>query len=156
MRLLVCGGRDYRDQAHVFAVLDAALEAGCREIICGYDPKKRRYQGADQLAYEWAIARGVPCHTFPADWDAYSRSAGMRRNGQMAAEKPDQGVGFPRANGDWGPGTMNMLSRLRARDIFTQRLDQGKLPDFGLADRAKSPMLGGQRGDAPPHKDPNE
>jgi hypothetical protein len=112
VRLLVCGGRDYRDKELVWSTLDAAVHyADCKEIICGYSTDDKRYQGADQLAWEWAVENDFPCITYPAQWSLYGRGAGPRRNSQMADAKPDECVAFPRANGEWGAGTLDMISK---------------------------------------------
>lgn len=112
MKLLVCGGRDYRDRDLVWTTLDAAVRyADCDLILCGYNPDDPRYQGADQLAYEWAQEADFPCRVFPADWNRYGRGAGPRRNTQMADAKPDECVAFPRANGEWGAGTLDMIGK---------------------------------------------
>ena len=41
--------------------------------------------GADQLGEVWAMRNDVPVRRFPANWSLYGRSAGMRRNEEMAA-----------------------------------------------------------------------
>lgn len=118
MKLLVCGGRDFNDRNILFLTLEAAsLYGGFDQIICGYNPKSRKFQGADQLAYEWAMQADFPCTCFPADWDRYGRSAGPRRNTEMADDKPDECLAFPRANGTWGNGTLNMIGQCAARGI---------------------------------------
>lgn len=118
MRLLVFGGRDFDDRDILELCLEAALcRAGLSEIICGYDPEDKRYQGADQLAYEWAQREEFPCRTFPADWKTHKRAAGPIRNSQMADDKPDEGLCFPRKNGEWGTGTLDMWSKLNRRNV---------------------------------------
>lgn len=113
MKLLVCGGRDFADRDLVYLTLTAAhIHGGCTEIICGYDPANKRFQGADQLAYEWAQEAEFPCRTFPADWDTWGRSAGPRRNSQMASDGPDECLAFPRADGSWGAGTLDMIGKV--------------------------------------------
>lgn len=109
MRLLVFGGRYYWDRRRVFGALDAVhAKHGITQVIHGKCPT-----GADKLADEWAKARGVPIRDFPADWDAYGKAAGPRRNQQMVDEgQPDNAVGFP---GD--KGTRDMASRLIAAGI---------------------------------------
>lgn len=123
MRLLVCGGRDYRDRDLVYLTLDAAVQyGGCTEIICGYDPDDKRYQGADQLAYEWAQEAEFSCRHFPADWANKRRSAGPIRNSIMAAQKPDECIAFPRANGEWGPGTLDMIGKAAKAGARVERV----------------------------------
>lgn len=76
--VLVFGGRQYRNRAVLWTVLDnledrpgTILHGGCR--------------GADRIAGEWARERGVPECVVAADWETYGRAAGPIRNRQMAA-----------------------------------------------------------------------
>ncbi len=74
--ILVTGGRDYADRAHVFAELDKrqpdlVLHGGAR--------------GADYLAGEWADERGKPCIVMPAPWKGLRKAAGPKRNGWLLA-----------------------------------------------------------------------
>lgn len=118
MKLLVCGGRDYLRRT----VLWAALDNWWRDfpdlrIICGYDPHRAKWQGADQLAYNWAKATCVPVDHFPADWNKYGRSAGPRRNSEMLAQKPDRVLAAPRQSGSLGEGTEDTLQKAKAAGI---------------------------------------
>lgn len=118
LRLLVFGGRDFADRKAFSAAIKPLFVAHDLEIVCGYDPDDSRFQGADQLAYEFAKAYALPVFTFPAAWHRLGRSAGPRRNSRMRDDaQPDKGLGFPRANGDWGPGSMDMKSKLQAAGI---------------------------------------
>lgn len=40
--------------------------------------------GVDTFGIRWAEERGLPVMRYPADWDRYGKSAGPRRNSQMA------------------------------------------------------------------------
>jgi hypothetical protein len=63
MRVLVCGGRDFSDRDRLAAILGAVhAEQPFSTLIHGAAP------GADMLAGEWAISRGIPVAPFPADW----------------------------------------------------------------------------------------
>ena len=101
MRVLVCGGRDYPDQAKVNSVLTPLLEQfPDLEIIEG------GATGADLLAKNWAHAKNVPVQTFPANWKLYGKRAGYIRNVQMLEEgQPDMVIAFP-----GGPGTGMMVN----------------------------------------------
>ena len=102
MRVLVCGGRNYRDRDRVFQVLDS-IEPSV--VIHG------AARGADQLAGAWAKERQVSCKTYPAQWDRYGKSAGFRRNEQMLSEgNPDLIIAFPGGN-----GTAHMMRIARQR-----------------------------------------
>lgn len=50
-------------------------------------------RGADALGERYAAERGLAVKQFPADWDRYGRSAGYRRNAEMA-EYADAAVVF--------------------------------------------------------------
>lgn len=99
MKVVVCGGRDYRDRAAVYAFLDKLhAEHGITLIIHG------DASGADRLGRDWAVERGIPHRPFPADWSKGCR-AGFRRNRQMLTEgNPDLIVAFP-----GGRGTTDMI-----------------------------------------------
>lgn len=107
-RVLVCGGRDYRDAKHVRRVLDGLrIEHGPLTIIEG------GAGGADACASEWAHLRGFDNLTFRADWTAHGRAAGPIRNQKMIEEgKPDLVVAFP-----GGSGTADMVRRARAAGV---------------------------------------
>lgn len=109
MRVLVCGGRYYRDAKKVDRTLDAINnESPAVSVIIHGNAA-----GADTLADNWAFKRCKPVLPFPANWKAYGRSAGAKRNKQMLREgKPDLVVAFPGGN-----GTANMVAIARAAGI---------------------------------------
>lgn len=100
VRVLVCGGRDFRDHGCVFDKL-TAIHTG-QMITCiieGGAP------GADEWAAVWADMVGVPRKKFPADWASLGRAAGPLRNQRMLDEgKPDLVLAFP-----GGKGTASMV-----------------------------------------------
>lgn len=105
MKVLVCGGRDYRDRERLFATLDGLPDVSV--IISGMA------KGADSLAAAWAKERGKPLMAFPADWRAHGRRAGPIRNVRMLMDgKPDLVVAFP-----GGKGTADMVKRSRASGV---------------------------------------
>ena len=80
MKTIIAGSRGVTD----YAVVCAAIEAGQRqwykpitEVLSG------TARGVDQLGERWAEENKVPCQKFSAEWDAYGKSAGYRRNLQM-------------------------------------------------------------------------
>jgi len=103
MRVLVCGGRNYADQAEVYRALDNIHwpSARIKLVITG------GAKGADRHAESWAGWCAVPCNTYPADWHTHGLSAGPRRNKLMLDEgKPDLVLAFP-----GGLGTLDMVRR---------------------------------------------
>ena len=101
-RILVCGGRDYTDEARLFAVLDESRQWFAEQfaIIVG------GAKGADRFARFWAESRGVCCIVVNAQWTSYGMSAGPIRNRWMLNFcKPDLVIAFPGGN-----GTSDMVS----------------------------------------------
>lgn len=99
LRVLVCGGRDFQDQAKLWAALDDLT--GVVLVIHG------GARGADSLGGAWAVARGIPVEVFPADWAKHRKKAGILRNIQMLTDgKPDLVVAAP-----GGRGTEDMVRR---------------------------------------------
>lgn len=94
--VIVTGGRNYDDIQKVFEVLDS--EAPEKVIQGGA-------KGADDIAVQWCMERGVECQTYNADWDTYGRAAGPIRNRQMLEENKNAKVfAFP-----GGIGTANCV-----------------------------------------------
>lgn len=102
MKVLVCGGRDFRSPAQVHAALDRLhAETPITELIQGGAP------GADAYAREWACRhpeiRRYVCH---AEWNKHGLAAGPLRNAKMLTWGPDLVVAFP-----GGAGTADMVRR---------------------------------------------
>jgi len=117
-RLLVTGGRNFRDCDFTFRVLDQLHAETPVAVLIHGDA-----EGADRLAAEWAVSRGVALEPYPADWsniDApgavirfnrrgpYNAAAGKQRNTQMVYEaRPSVAVAFP-----GGPGTEDCCKKI--------------------------------------------
>lgn len=92
MRVLVCGGRDFKDVSLVYKTLDETGDIEC--IISGHA------RGADSIGEMYADERNIPLDIYPAKWNKYGKSAGFKRNMQMLVEgKPDLVVAFPGGRG---------------------------------------------------------
>lgn len=113
-RIIVCGGRAYRDERRVRVVLDAAVKRlGLSFMITG------GAMGADWLAQEWAKARGIPNEIMKAEWGKHGKAAGHIRNARMLAEgKPDLVIAFPGER-----GTANMVKQAEAAGVTVHRID---------------------------------
>jgi formate dehydrogenase assembly factor FdhD len=99
MKVLVCGGRDFRDWPGVEATLS---HLGPIDALCHGGAS-----GADTLAGHWASLNGVPCTVYRADWKQHGRAAGPIRNAHMLADfKPDRVVAFT-----GGRGTADMVAK---------------------------------------------
>lgn len=96
MRILVCGGRKFKDEALFNAKMDEFRVGTAHDdlIIHGGAP------GADFLAACYALKHKLPMICFPADWGKYGKAAGYVRNCQMLVEgKPDVVIAFPGGKG---------------------------------------------------------
>lgn len=95
MKVIVCGGRKYKDKAFVYKTLDA---------IHKKTPITRLVQGgatgADMFAEQWAANNHIDRKTYNAEWKLWGKGAGPIRNKRMLyEEKPDLVVAFPGGNG---------------------------------------------------------
>lgn len=109
-KLIVAGTRSFNDYELLRSILSTLfMKRRCwtidwnEEIVSGGAP------GADTLAVRYATEADIPFKVFPADWKKYGRSAGPRRNRQMA-EYADAAIVF--WDGE-SRGTQNMIQQMR-------------------------------------------
>jgi hypothetical protein len=85
MKLIVAGGRDFKDKGFLVRELDSLLLGDPHllpedvEIVHGGCPT-----GADRFAAEYAHFRDFRVKVFLANWDKYGKAAGPIRNSEMA------------------------------------------------------------------------
>lgn len=108
MRVLVCGGRSYRDWDTFLRVMEKVNPSF---IISG------GANGADSMAYHYAKVKGLGHSIRPANWNKYGKSAGMIRNEEMLEDRPDQVIAFP-----GGKGTENMVELAKKAGISVKDL----------------------------------
>lgn len=123
-RVLICGGRDYSDWQHMFAVLSALHEKHRFSLVI-----EGGASGADAGGRAFGERAGIPVSTFKARWSDLSHSdavirtrrdgskydakAGHRRNQLMLDDgRPDLVVAFP-----GGKGTADMANRATAAGV---------------------------------------
>lgn len=108
-RVIIAGSRDFKDYGLLTRTMDYLLSNVKDDItiICG------KARGADTLGEQYAKERGCTLQYFPADWERYGRSAGYRRNVQMA-ENADALVAF--WNGK-SMGTRHMISAAKSHGL---------------------------------------
>lgn len=118
MRVLVTGGRTFRDSQWLWSGLDMihrhAQLGPITEIIEG------GATGADNRAQEWAFRNEIRCITVPAQWERYSAGlkagqanpAGAIRNVEMARLTPDLVLACP-----GGAGTAHMVATAKAHGL---------------------------------------
>lgn len=82
LKIIVAGGRDFNDYCLLEKTLDQFLQD--RQFIDSVEIVSGLAKGADLLGKKYAEERHINCREFPANWDLYGKSAGYRRNGEMA------------------------------------------------------------------------
>lgn len=112
MRVLVCGGRDFRNWRRLHEALIEVFHTHSVSptpwtIIEG------GAKGADFLAAVWGDYHGITVEEYPANWKRDGKAAGPIRNQRMIDEaKPDLVVAFPGGN-----GTADMIQRAQKAGI---------------------------------------
>lgn len=109
-KILVCGGRDFKDRELEFDCLYRI----CKRIRKSLDPSipiviieggaRCADRFAKQFAKRYKHKFNINHLQIPADWDRYGNSAGMRRNKKMRDTNPLLCVAF-----QGGTGTENMV-----------------------------------------------
>ena len=111
LRVIVAGTRYFNSPTIMQVTLDHLLSGHQPdevEIVSG------RARGADRMGEAYARSRGYAVKLFPADWEKHGKSAGYKRNTQMA-EYADALVAY------WdneSRGTLHMINI--ARDLGLQ------------------------------------
>src|SRR5438309_11662350 len=101
MKVLVCGGRDYKQTAQVQRVLSAMHETEPMTLVISGGAR-----GVDLMGANWAYNAGIKVVLFRARWSEHGLQAGPIRNQMMLDEgKPDRVVAFP-----GGRGTQDMIA----------------------------------------------
>lgn len=109
MRVIIAGSRTFN--AVDYPLIEEACLASTywyTEVISG------TAEGVDALGEHFAKLMGIPVRRFPADWDRYGRSAGIRRNEEMA-KNADALVAI------WdgrSKGTSHMIAEARRRQLL--------------------------------------
>ncbi|MCK0154016.1 DUF2493 domain-containing protein [Alcanivorax sp. S6407] len=122
MRVLVCGGRDYRNDECITDSLERLRRAGLISLLIHGDAS-----GADRLASQWARESGMDQVSYPANWKAHGRAAGPMRNRRMLHHgRPQALVAFP---GGRGTADMVELARQAGLPVWQPEREQ-ELPPF--------------------------
>jgi hypothetical protein len=124
-RVLVCGSRDWTDQALIARVLP---DYGPAVIVHG------AARGAVRLAGRVAQALGWPVEQHPADWKRDRKSAGHKRNLAMLATHPALVIAFTTIAGGT-PGTRHTLTNAYRRGIRVVIVT----PDGAIAEHTAPP-----------------
>jgi len=100
MKVLVCGGRNFRSPAQVQRILDVLhAERPFTALMQG------GANGVDKMSSEWAATKPeIKRYVCRAEWEKFGKAAGPKRNARMLEWKPDLVVAFA-----GGRGTANMV-----------------------------------------------
>lgn len=111
-RVIIAGGQYFEDYNTLKAYADRMLSNITDEIqiVSGCA------SGADALGERYAQEKGYSLKRFPADWNSYGRSAGPKRNRQMA-QYADALIAF------WdgvSRGTKNMIDEATSAGLLVR------------------------------------
>ena len=111
MKVIIAGSRSIMD----YKTLELAIEAsaihnnfGITEVVSG------GASGIDSLGELWAMDNGVEVRRFPAYWNLYGKSAGIRRNIQMG----DYADALIAVWDGQSRGTKQMIDYARKKDLI--------------------------------------
>lgn len=95
LRIIVAGGRDFKDYNLLSNTIMQYLEDVDDTGIVS-NPKQVKFisgtaRGADSLGEQFAYTWGYDVVRFQADWDTHGKSAGYRRNAEMAIYASENG-----------------------------------------------------------------
>lgn len=110
-RIIVCGGRDYKDAGRIYSALSTLhWRTPITVLVHGGAP------GADKLAADWAKAHGVKTEAHQAAWKERGPAAGPERNQRMVDAGAAGVVAFP-----GGKGTADCCRRAETAGIKVWR-----------------------------------
>jgi hypothetical protein len=81
MKLIIAGSRDLDDSSLLEPLIEKIIKEqkwNITEVVSG------TARGADTVGEFWAERHGINVKKFPADWAQFGKSAGPRRNAEMA------------------------------------------------------------------------
>jgi hypothetical protein len=81
LKVIIAGSRGFNYYELLERLLDMYLQRYSPEQI---EIVSGGARGADRLGERYARSRGMALKVMPADWNTYGRSAGYRRNEEMA------------------------------------------------------------------------
>jgi len=81
MYLVIAGGRDFSNYNLLKASMSQILQYWSYLPLITITGKAK---GADSLGERFSVEHNIPFLEYPADWDTFGKSAGYRRNAEMA------------------------------------------------------------------------
>ena len=77
MRTIIAGSRNFNDIKELIKAIESC-NWEITTVLCG------KAKGVDTLGEIWANYLNIPIEYYPAEWNKFGKSAGYRRNLQMA------------------------------------------------------------------------
>lgn len=111
MKVIIAGGRDFTDYDLLVKKCDNILQNQSDITIISGTAK-----GADSLGERYSKDKGYQCSQFPADWERFGKSAGYKRNVEMA-ENADALIAF------WdgkSRGTKHMIDIAQSKGLMVR------------------------------------
>lgn len=120
MKVIIAGSRTIDDYKLVVDTINSSCYT-ITEVVSG------TAVGVDRLGERWALANNIPIKEMPADFSKYGKTAGPRRNKEMA-EYADAAIII--WNGE-SPGTRNMIENMiRRKKPYFIGMTSATLKDF--------------------------
>jgi predicted Rossmann fold nucleotide-binding protein DprA/Smf involved in DNA uptake len=114
-RVIIAGSRKYDDYETLRDKCNKILSLKLSDPACQVIIVSGGATGADALGERYAREHGLAIESHPADWTRYGRSAGPRRNAEMAAVA-DALIAFPK-EGEKNIGTLNMIEQAKEKGL---------------------------------------
>lgn len=108
-KVIIAGSRGFDD----YELLKSYAGMKLSKIFESVEIVSGGARGADALGERYAREMGFSLKVFPTEWDKYGKSAGYRRNAQMA-DYADALIAF--WDGE-SPGTKNMIQLAREKGL---------------------------------------
>ncbi|MGE3538635.1 MAG: DUF2493 domain-containing protein [Candidatus Tectimicrobiota bacterium] len=114
MKLIIAGSQTFTNYQHLCQAL-APDRHRITQVLTG------GARGAEQLGYRWAWKHVVKHQLFRADWERFGKSAGVRRNHQLA-QAGDVLVVFGEGQ---SPGTAHLMQCMQelSKPVVVVRMD---------------------------------
>lgn len=84
LNVIIAGGRDFNDYALLAQTMNQLRLDG--KILNRIAIVSGMARGADSVGVQFANSHNILVKEFPAQWDKFGKSAGYRRNAEMAKE----------------------------------------------------------------------
>lgn len=105
MKVIIAGSRTASKRDVWNAICACPFRKEITEVICGCA------QGADTFGAQWAKSLNIPVSFMPADWNKFGKSAGYKRNAEMASIAD----GLLAIWDGQSRGTADMIARIKAK-----------------------------------------